>query len=113
MMISADIADICGWEWIAGGFLPRDLIKERNFLDNIRQEERYIPCPDPKITRNNIKIDILEGQTPSTRLLIPRMIVQLPKNLVRKKTLPPVMNSNSDARAEKQDLPNFMVKGCS
>ena len=58
MIILSDTSDISNWEWNAGGFLCRDMIRESIILDNCSQQEPTIPSLDPQTNQGNIKSEI-------------------------------------------------------
>ena len=58
-IIPSDTSNISDWEWIAGGFPCRDMIRERIIPDKISQQESSIPSLDPQ---GNIRTEILDGK---------------------------------------------------
>ena len=63
MFIPSDISD---WEWIAGGFPCREMIRKRFISDNLIFNEEPTPSLDPQTYQTNIKSEILDEQLPST-----------------------------------------------
>ena len=62
MFIPSDTSDISDWEWIAGGFPCREMIRERCISDNpILIEEPTSPL-NPQTYQTNIKPEILDEQ---------------------------------------------------
>ena len=66
MFIPSDTSDTSDWEWIAGGFPCREMIKKRFISDNLIFNEEPIPSLDPQTYQTNIKSDILDEQLQST-----------------------------------------------
>ena len=62
MFIPSDTSDISHWEWIAGGFPCRDMIKERLISDNHIFHEPSTSSLDPQTPQANIKSEILDEQ---------------------------------------------------
>ena len=59
MFIPSDTSDISDWEWIAGGFSCRDMIRERLISDNhIFFNEQSTSSLDPQTYQANIKSEI-------------------------------------------------------
>ena len=69
MIIPSDTSDISDWEWIAGGFPCRDMIRERINSDNCSHQEPPIPSLDPQTNQSNIKSEILDNQPSTSDLL--------------------------------------------
>ena len=66
MFIPSDTSDISDWEWIAGGFPCREMIRKRFFSDNHIFNEEPTPSLDPQTYQTNIKSEILDEQLQST-----------------------------------------------
>ena len=66
MFIPSDTSDISDWEWIAGGFPCREMIRKRFISDNHIFNEEPTPSLDPQTYQTNIKSDILDKQLQST-----------------------------------------------
>ena len=66
MFIPSNTSDISDWEWIAGGFPCREMIKKRFISDNLIFNEEPTPSLDPQIYQTNIKSEILDEQLQST-----------------------------------------------
>ena len=60
MFIPSDTSDISDWEWIAGGFPCREVIRERLISDNPIFNEESISSLDPQTYQTNIKSEILD-----------------------------------------------------
>ena len=65
MFIPADTSDISYWEWIAGGFPCREMIRERLISDNHIFNEQPTSSLDPQTYQANIKSEILDEQPQS------------------------------------------------
>ena len=59
------MSDISDWDWTAGGFPCRDMIRECIISNNCSQQKPTIPSLDPQTTQGNITSEILNNQ-PST-----------------------------------------------
>ena len=66
MFILSDTSDISDWEWIAGGFPCREMIRKRFISDNHIFNEEPTPSLGPQIYQINIKSEILDEQLQST-----------------------------------------------
>ena len=66
MFIPSDTSDISDWEWIAGGFPCRKMIRKRFISDNHIFNEEPTPSLDPQTYQTNIKSEILDEQLQST-----------------------------------------------
>ena len=66
MFIPSDTSDICDWEWIAGGFPCREMIRKRFISDNLIFNEEPTPSFDPQTYQTIIKSEILDEQLQST-----------------------------------------------
>ena len=56
MFIPWDTSDISDWEWIAGGFPCREMIRERLISDNLIFNEQSTSSLDPQTYQANKKI---------------------------------------------------------
>ena len=65
MFIPSDTSDISDWEWIAGGFPCREMIRERLISDNHIFNEQSTSSLDPQTYQANIKSEILDEQPQS------------------------------------------------
>ena len=65
MFIPSDTSDISDWEWIAGGFPCREMIRERLISDNLLLNEQSTSSLDPQTYQANIKSEILDEQSKS------------------------------------------------
>ena len=66
MLIPSDTSDISDWEWTAGGFSCREMIRKRFISDNLTFNEEPTPSLDPQTYQTNIKSEILDEQLQST-----------------------------------------------
>ena len=66
MFIPSDTSDISDWEWIAGGFPCREMIRKRFISDNLIFNEKPSPSLAPQTYQTNIKSEILDEQFKST-----------------------------------------------
>ena len=81
MFIPSDTLDISDWEWIAGGFPCREMIRKRFISDNYIFNEEHTPSLDPQTYQTNIKSEILDEQLQSTDTAeCPISIKQAPQN---------------------------------
>ena len=62
MFIPSDTSDSSDFEWIAGGFPCRDMIRERLISDNLTSHEPTILPLDFQTSQANIKSEILDDQ---------------------------------------------------
>ena len=62
MFIPSDTSDISDWEWIAGGFPCREMIRKRFISDNDNFNKEPTSSLDPKTYQTNIKPEILDDQ---------------------------------------------------
>ena len=62
MFITSDTSDISDWEWIAGGFPCREMIRKRFISDNDNFNKEPTSSLDPKTYQTNIKPEILDDQ---------------------------------------------------
>ena len=103
MLIPSDTSDISDWEWIAGGFPNRDMIRDRIISDNIREPKPYIPPPDSHTARDNIKTEILDGQASSSDPLdCPISIIPAGRSRTQ---LPLITPSRTTIEAKQPDYP--------
>ena len=65
MFIPSDTSDISDWEWIAGGFPCREMIRERFISNNPIFNEKPTSSLDPQTYQTNIKSEILDEQPQS------------------------------------------------
>ena len=65
MFIPSDTSDISDWEWIAGGFPCREMIRERFILDKFNFNEEPTSSLDPQTYQTKIKSEILDKQPQS------------------------------------------------
>ena len=63
MFIPSDTSDISDWEWIAGGFPCREMIRKRFISDNDNFKKEPTSSLDPKTYQTNIKPEILDEQS--------------------------------------------------
>ena len=61
MIISSDTSDISDWEWIAGGFPYRDVVREQIISDSINNLKHDDNTNNSRETNHNSKVEILEG----------------------------------------------------
>ena len=66
MFIPSDTSDISDWEWIAGGFSCREMVRKRFMSNNHIFNEEPTPSLDPQTYQTNIKSEILDEQLQST-----------------------------------------------
>ena len=66
MFIPSDTSDISDWEWIAGGFPCREMIRKRFISDNLNFNENPSPPLAPQTYQTNIKSELLDEQLQST-----------------------------------------------
>ena len=67
MLIPSDISDTSEWEWIAGGFLCRDVARERFISDSHTTHFPNGIDPDSGVTNTEKKSEILEDNTDLNR----------------------------------------------
>ena len=65
MFIPSDTSDISDWEWIAGGFPCREMIRERFISDKTIYNEEPTSSLYPQTYQTNIKSEILDEQLQS------------------------------------------------
>ena len=63
MLFPSDISDTSEWEWIGGGFLCRDLSRERFISDSYTTHIPNGIGPNFSVTNNDIKSEVLEDNT--------------------------------------------------
>ena len=66
MFVLSDTSDISDWEWIAGGFPCREMIRKRFISDNHIFNEKPTLSLYPQTYQTNIKSEILDEQLQST-----------------------------------------------
>ena len=66
IFIPSDTSDISDWEWIAGGFLCREMIRKRFISDNLIFNEEPTPSLDPQTYQTIMKSEILDERLQST-----------------------------------------------
>ena len=66
MFIPSDTSDISDWEWIAGGFPCREMIRKRFISYNLNFNENPSPPLAPQTYQTNIKSEILDKQLQPT-----------------------------------------------
>ena len=63
MLIPSDISDTSEWEWIAGGFPCRDVVREHFISDSCMTHIPNGIDPNFSVTNNDIKSEVLEDNT--------------------------------------------------
>ena len=60
MFITSDTSDISDWDWIAGGFPCRDVVRDRLISDSLNDLKHDNNTANSRKTNDNFKVEIYD-----------------------------------------------------
>ena len=96
MFIPSDTSDISNWEWIAGGFPGRDMVREWMVSNSIKYLKYDQSTAHPQTTHNNTKDENLDDQ--STEPVLPECPISIISAELKEFTSAPNLDSTHDSK---------------